>query len=255
MLVEENSGDDGILKDVSTKADAENAVINAIIALWNEDDKNACNKYTSTKQEATELDNKLKELKGNHYLSALRNSKGNLTLKAVKDKLDRTTDSSEKITLQLFVDTDKLQKEQSKKADELISAVEVSYKKQLDADPLPERLSDLNAVDIYIHYLAKQSVLKSELKKLEEELDVLALAKYPELTETEVKSIVIDDKWLPAIEITVKTEMNRISQQLAGRIKELVDRYEMPLPAIDKQVKELEEKVNDHLTKMGFVWS
>lgn len=48
--------------------------------------------------------------------------------------------------------------------------------------------------------------------------------------------------------------MNRISQQLAGRIKELVDRYEMPLPAIDKQLKELEEKVNDHLTKMGFVW-
>lgn len=107
----------------------------------------------------------------------------------------------------------------------------------------------------YIQYLAKQSVIKSELKKLEEELDVLAFEKYPVLSETEVKSIVLDDKWLPAIEVTVKTEMNRISQQLAGRIKELVDRYEMPLPAIDKQVKELEEKVNAHLTKMGFVWN
>ena len=101
----------------------------------------------------------------------------------------------------------------------------------------------------------KQSVLKLELKKLEEELDILAFNKYPELTETEVKSIVIDDKWLPAIEVTVKTEMNRISQQLAGRIKELVDRYEMPLPTIDKLVKEYEEKVNAHLTKMGFVWN
>jgi len=255
MLVEENSGDDGILKDVLTKADADNAVINAIIALWNEDDKNACLKYTSTKQEATELDNTLKELKGNHYLSALRNSKGNLTLKAVKDKLDATTDNDEKTTLQLFVESDRLQKEKSKKADELIAAVDVSYKNQLATDTLPERLSDLNVVVTYIEYLGKQSVLKSELKKLEEELDDLAFAKYPELTEIEVKSIVIDDKWLPAIEVTVKIEMNRISQQLAGRIKELVDRYEMPLPDIDKQVKELEEKVNAHLTKMGFVWN
>lgn len=255
ILVEENSSDEGILKDVSTKAEAENAVINAIIALWNEDDKNACNKYTSTKQEASELDNKLKDLKGNHYLSALRNSKGNLTLKAVKDKLDSSTDRDEKTTLQLYVDTDKLQKEKSKKADELIAAIEVRYKKQLATDPLPERLSDLNVVAAYIQYLGKQSILKLELKKLEEELDVLAFAKYPELTETEVKSIVITDKWLPAIEVTVKTEMNRISQQLAASIKELVDRYEMPLPAIDKQVKELEEKVNSHLSKMGFTWN
>jgi type I restriction enzyme M protein len=254
MLIEENSGEEGCLKDVSIKADAENALINTIVILWNEDDKNACNKYTRTKQEATELDNKLKDLKGNHYLSALRNSKGNLTLKAVKDKLDSTTDSAEKTTLQLFVDSDKLQKEKSKKADELIAAIEVSYKKQLVSNPLPGRLFDLNVVVKYIQYLGKQSILKSELKKLEEELDVITLAKYPELTEIEVKSIVIDDKWLPAIEITVKSEMDRTSKQLAVRIKELVDRYEIPLPAIDKKVKELEEKVNAHLTKMGFAW-
>jgi type I restriction enzyme M protein len=255
MLVEENSNEEGILKDVSTKADAENAIINAIIALWNEDDKNACNKYTSTNQEATELDNKLKELKGNYYLTALRNGKGNLTLKAVKDKLVSSTDRDEKTTLELFVESDKLQKVKSKKAEELISAIEVGYKKQLSAHPLPERLSDLNIVYTYLDYLGKQSVLKSELKKLEEDLDILAFTKYPEVTEVEVKSIVIDDKWLPAIEVTVKTEMNRISQQLTGRIKELVDRYEMPLHAIDKQVKELEEKVNTHLSKMGFTWN
>jgi type I restriction enzyme M protein len=100
----------------------------------------------------------------------------------------------------------------------------------------------------------QQAELKTIIKKAEEELDKLAYEKYPTLTENEVKSIVIEDKWLPAIEVTVKTEMERISQQLAGRIKELVDRYEMPLPAIDKQVKALEEKVNAHLAKMGFVW-
>jgi type I restriction enzyme M protein len=255
ILIEENNSEEGILKDVSTKADAENALLNSIIALWNEDDKIACNKYTSTKQEAAELDNKSKGLKGNLYLSELRNSKGKLTLKAVKDKLESSSNGDEKAILQLFVDTDKLQKEKSKEADELIKVIELGYIKQLSENPLPERLTDLNLVVTYIQYFVKQSLLKSELKKLEEELDELAFAKYPELTEIEVKSIVIEDKWLPAIEVTVKNEMNRISQQLTRRIKELVDRYEMPFPVIEKQVRELEEKVNAHLSKMGFKWN
>ena len=125
----------------------------------------------------------------------------------------------------------------------------------MNADPLPERLSDLNAVVTYIQYLGKQSALKSELKKLEDELDDLAFAKYPELTETEVKSIVIDNKWLTAIEVTVKTEMEHISQQLTGRVKELIERYNTSLPKLDKEVKSLEDKVNVHLKNMGFVWS
>ena len=115
-----------------------------------------------------------------------------------------------------------------------------------------------NEVDILSHWLdldVKQTELKSSIKKAEEELDKLAYEKYPKLTINEIKNIVIDFKWFPAIEVTVKAEMNRISQQLTGRIKELVDRYEMPLPVIDNQVKELEIKVNVHLAKMGFTWN
>ena len=254
-LVEENSGDEGILKEVSTKGDAEEAVTTAIIYLWNEDDKKACGEYTSIKQEADEMDIRLKDSKDNHYFSALRNNKGKLTLKVIIDKLNSTGDISEKAALQTYVDTDKLQKEKAKLAKVLIANIEAKYKKQLSTDPLPERLSDLNVVVNYIGLLEKQSVLKSELKKLEEELDAKALAKYPKLTEAEVKSIVIDDKWLPAIEVTVKTELNRVSQQLSGRIKELIERYETPLPELNKQVKSLEEKVNAHLQKMGFAWN
>ena len=52
----------------------------------------------------------------------------------------------------------------------------------------------------------------------------------------------------------INGEMERISQRLTGRIKELMERYEAPLPAIDKELTELENKVNAHLAKMGFVW-
>jgi len=99
------------------------------------------------------------------------------------------------------------------------------------------------------------SALKAEIKKLDEALDKLACEKYPKLTEEEVRSIVINDKWLPAIQASVQTEMDRLSQQLTGRLKELIERYETPLPQIELAIAEAEEKVKSHLEKMGFVWS
>jgi type I restriction enzyme M protein len=75
------------------------------------------------------------------------------------------------------------------------------------------------------------------------------------MTETEIKQLVVDDKWMASIERSVKTEMERISQRLTQRIKELAERYETPLPKQTIEVAELEDKVKRHLQKMGFVWS
>jgi type I restriction enzyme M protein len=49
--------------------------------------------------------------------------------------------------------------------------------------------------------------------------------------------------------------MDRISQRLTQRIKELAERYETPLPQQNQQVAALEQAVNAHLHKMGFAWS
>jgi len=51
-----------------------------------------------------------------------------------------------------------------------------------------------------------------------------------------------------------QTEMERISQHLTQRIKELTERYETTLPQQTDEMKLLEEKVNAHLAKMGFAW-
>lgn len=118
-----------------------------------------------------------------------------------------------------------------------------------------EAKEEAELLNQWIELDAKQAELKASIKKQEEALDKKAYEKYPQLTETEVQSILIEHKWLPAIEITVKTEMDRISQQLTGRVKELIERYDTPLPLLNKEVKSLEDKVNTHLKKMGFVWS
>jgi type I restriction enzyme M protein len=107
----------------------------------------------------------------------------------------------------------------------------------------------------YMSLIEQQAKLTTEIKTASETLDKKALAQYAKLTETDVQNLVVDGKWMKAIQIAINSEMERISQRLTQRLKELLERYETPLPELDKQVKELEEKVNAHLSKMGFKWN
>jgi type I restriction enzyme M protein len=96
--------------------------------------------------------------------------------------------------------------------------------------------------------------LKRRLKEAEASLDAKAYAKYPTLTEAEIKLLVVDDKWLTALDRDIHGEMDRVSQQLTSRVKELAERYETPMPQMVNRVADLEAKVNRHLKQMGFSW-
>jgi type I restriction enzyme M protein len=98
----------------------------------------------------------------------------------------------------------------------------------------------------------QEADLKKVLRTAETALDELAYAKYPTLTEAEIKTLVVDDKWLTAIAAAIHGEMDRISQTLTQRVKELAERYESPLPKLTEEVANLSEKVAAHLQKMGF---
>jgi type I restriction enzyme M protein len=95
---------------------------------------------------------------------------------------------------------------------------------------------------------------KKRLKDADAALDAKAHAKYPKLTESEIKALVVDDKWLAALDAAIHGEMDRVSQQLTERVRELAERYETPLQQVTSRVTELEEKVNRDLEKMGFAW-
>ena len=103
--------------------------------------------------------------------------------------------------------------------------------------------------------LAKDEAdLKMRLKNAEGELDAKAFTSYPKLSEEEIKVLVVDDKWLAALDASIHGEIDRISQVLTRRVMELAERYEIPLPHMLCQVAELEAKVNSHLERMGFSW-
>lgn len=103
--------------------------------------------------------------------------------------------------------------------------------------------------------LEKETVLKKGIKTFETKLDEQTLKKYHELTESEVKTLVVDDKWLTGIKASIQTEIDAISQRLTGRVKELAERYENTLDELNNSTQEQEQKVAAHLQKMGLVWN
>jgi len=93
------------------------------------------------------------------------------------------------------------------------------------------------------------------LKGAQDMLEAKIASKYGKLTEAEIKTLVVDDKWLAQLAADVQSELERVSQALTGRIRQLADRYAAPLPQLTEDVKTLAARVDEHLKKMGAVWS
>jgi type I restriction enzyme M protein len=104
----------------------------------------------------------------------------------------------------------------------------------------------------YLEILDQESGLKKSIKELESEMDKGLYDFYPELTVEQIKELVIQDKWMDRLASDIQGEMDRISQRLATRIKELAERYGDTLPELSGKVSELETAVSEHLAKMGF---
>ncbi len=128
-----------------------------------------------------------------------------------------------------------------------------SVKKRLkeitgDADYADEQ----EVFQTYLKLSDDETALGKKIKELEISLDKKLLEKYKNLTPDEIKKLVVDDRWMTAIEKEIRTEVERISQKLSQRIKELSERYENTLSEISDKVTEYEKKVQEHLRKMGF---
>ena len=125
--------------------------------------------------------------------------------------------------------------------------------KEISDDPL--YADERAAIEAYADLLASQTKAKTERKTAQEDLDQQIDAKYPTLTEAEIKTLVVDDKWMARLSAAVQGEMDRVSQTLTGRIRELAERYATPLPKITEEVETLATRVDEHLKKMGAVWN
>lgn len=117
-----------------------------------------------------------------------------------------------------------------------------------------EAAAELQVLDAYLKLLTEKAGIASKIKMAVATLDNAVCAHYKTLTSDDIKVLVVDDKWMSRIEKDIQDELDRVSQRLAGRIRELAERYEVPLPERSEQVELLEQKVKAHLERMGFIW-
>ena len=124
--------------------------------------------------------------------------------------------------------------------------------KQIDADPFyaDERI----ALERYADLLQQQLSVKATRKAAQEDLDEKIDAKYPRLTEGEIKTLVVDDKWMAHLSASAHSEIDRVSLSLTGRIRQIAERYAAPLPELERWVEEFGARIERHLKEMGLAW-
>ncbi len=106
----------------------------------------------------------------------------------------------------------------------------------------------------YKKLMDAETDLKKEIKKAGQGLEKKVIAHYPKLKLDEIKTVVVEKKWMTTLESRIASEVDAISYRLTERIKELAERYEKPLPELTGKANELKDRVKEHLEKMGYEW-
>ncbi|MBW5805859.1 type I restriction-modification system subunit M [Burkholderia sp. COPS] len=119
----------------------------------------------------------------------------------------------------------------------------------------PDATDERKILNEYLELIEQEAAANKKVKDAQKALDAKVVVQYSKLTESEVKMLVVDDKWLATLAADVQTELDRVSQALTSRIKELADRYTTPLPKLTTEVEALAARVDEHLKKMGFAWN
>jgi type I restriction enzyme M protein len=124
--------------------------------------------------------------------------------------------------------------------------------KEIKGDP--EFDDERNALKDYLVLIEKEAATSAKVKAAQESLMTKIAARYGTLTEDEIKTLVVDDKWLATLAAAVQGELDRVSQTLTGRVRQLAERYATPLPLLTSEVAKAATRVDGHLKEMGAVW-
>ncbi len=107
-----------------------------------------------------------------------------------------------------------------------------------------------------LKHVAKRMTAETAAKKAAKEgeaaLTEATLKKYPDLTEDEIRALVVDDKWLTDIADLIEAEIEARTEHLTKRVRVLTERYGETLGEMADEVDLLSTKVFSHLQAMGF---
>jgi type I restriction enzyme M protein len=160
---------------------------------------------------------------------------------------------------------DETREEQGGEEGLLIEVIEGEGEKQkVTAKAIKNRLKEIGkdkdyaeereALESYSKLLDQQVETKNQLKVELDDLERKVDTQYAAVTEANIQTLVIEDKWLSTLTTVVQGELDRVSQTLTGRTRQLSERYDNTLSQLRDEVAILAARVDGHLIKMGAAW-
>ncbi|RVZ45843.1 type I restriction-modification system subunit M [Helicobacter pylori] len=104
-----------------------------------------------------------------------------------------------------------------------------------------------------LEYLeAKNKALKMK-NKAYEELELKVFHQYKNLEINEIKDLIIQDKWLKSLKNALENKIQKRINAFTSALNEIIQTYSNSLLELDKEVKESESKVLEHLKDLGLM--
>ncbi|GHR15619.1 hypothetical protein JP0092_00950 [Helicobacter pylori] len=99
---------------------------------------------------------------------------------------------------------------------------------------------------------AKNKALKMK-NKAHEELELKAFHQYKNLKLDEIKDLIIQDKWLKSLKNALENKILKRINAFTSALNKIISNYSNSLLELDKEVKESESKVLEHLKDLGLM--
>jgi type I restriction enzyme M protein len=248
---EEHGGEDGVLKDVSNKAEAEKELADTEDLAWKAFDKAGFAQYDSQRKALDVLESRIRVLEDEPVLADFKNAKGKIAVKDVKERLTDSYTPAENRVLDDYLrklaeaaTARKTLKQQREDWQTLFEMHRISH-------PSAEYVAEIEIIETWLTLLEAEGQAKKAVKEAQEQLNLQVLEQYGKLDEFDMKVLMVDKKWLATLEARVRSDIERMIQQFANRLKQLHERYAQPLPTLEQQTAALSATVAKHLQAMG----
>ena len=136
------------------------------------------------------------------------------------------------------IDDDKISK--------ALVAARLRVAKREKADP-----DEINALTHLIKLYDAEAAAKKAVKESQTTLDTATLKKYGDLTETEVKDLVLEDKWSATVCNRIIDVVNALTFTLVARAQQLGGRYAETVSDLDAEIQKLDATVAANLALIG----
>lgn len=115
----------------------------------------------------------------------------------------------------------------------------------------PDSDDERDALTRCLALIGAESAANRNHKAAQVMLDALVLEQYSKLSSEDIRAMLVFGKAFSAIETGIEAELQRLSQSLISRVRELEVRYTTPLPSLEHDIATLNDKVAEHLRTMN----